>query len=50
MLFANFQDGVYEIEKLKRNMGLAVISDEDLLKVSDHMKAITDILEKYKEK
>ena len=49
MLFANFQDGVYEIEKLKRNMGLAVISDEDLLKVSDHMKAITDILEKYKE-
>lgn len=50
MLFANFQDGVYEIEKLKRNMGLAVISDEDLFKVSDHMKAITDILEKYKEK
>ena len=50
MLFANFQEGVYEIEKLKRNMGLAVISDEDLLKVSDHMKAITDILEKYKEK
>ena len=50
MLFANFQDGVYEIEKLKRNMGLAAISDEDLLKVSDHMKAITDILEKYKEK
>lgn len=49
MLFANFQDGVYEIEKLKRNMGLAVISDEDLLKVSDHMKAITDILQKYKE-
>ena len=49
MLFANFQDGVYEIEKLKRNMGLAVISDEDLLKVSDHMKAITEILQKYKE-
>ncbi len=50
MLFANFQDGVYEIEELKRKTGLAVINDSDLLKVSDHMKVITETLKKYKEK
>lgn len=50
MLFDSFQNGVYEIGELKRTSGLAVINDSDLLKVAEHMKAITEILKKYKEK
>ena len=50
MLFDGFQRGVYELDEFKRKEGIGIISDSDLLIVAEHMKAITDILEKYKEK
>lgn len=50
MLFDGFQRGVYELNEFKRKEGLGIISDSDLLIVAEHMKAITEILEKYKEK
>lgn len=50
MLFDGFQCGVYELNEFKRKEGLGIISDSDLLIVAEHMKAITEILQKYKEK
>ena len=50
MLFDGFRRGVYELDEFKRKEGIGIISDSDLLIVAEHMKAITDILEKYKEK
>lgn len=50
MLFDGFQRGVYELDEFKRKEGIGIISDSDLLIVAEHMKAITEILEKYKEK
>ncbi len=50
MLFDGFQRGVYELDEFKRKEGIGIISDSDLLIVAKHMKAITEILEKYKEK
>ena len=50
MLFDGFQRGVYELNEFKRKEGLGIISDSDLLIVAEHMKAITEILEKHKEK
>lgn len=50
MLFDGFQCGVYELDEFKRKEGIGIISDSDLLIVAEHMKAITEILEKYKEK
>lgn len=47
MLFDGFQCGVYELNEFKRKEGLGIISDSDLLIVAEHMKAITEILEKY---
>ena len=47
-LFDEFQDGVFELGESKRKNELAVISDEDLPEVAEHMKAITEILEKYR--
>lgn len=49
MLFDGFQRGVYELNEFKRKEGIGIISDSDLLIVAEHMKAITDILNKYKE-
>ena len=49
MLFNGFQRGVYELNEFKRKEGLGIISDSDLLIVAEHMKAITEILQKYKE-
>ena len=49
MLFDGFQRGVYELNEFKRKEGIGIISDSDLLIVAEHMKAITDILKKYKE-
>lgn len=49
MLFDGFQRGVYELNEFKRKEGIGIISDSDLLVVAEHMKAITDILKKYKE-
>lgn len=50
ILFDGFQRGVYELNEFKRKEGIGIISDSDLLIVAEHMKAITDILKKYKEK
>lgn len=47
--FCQIKDGVYDLYEFKRK-GLNRISDEDLPEVAEHMKAITEILEKYKEK
>lgn len=49
MLFDSFQRGVYELDEFKRKEGIGIISDSDLLIVAENMKAITDILKKYKE-
>jgi hypothetical protein len=49
MLFDGFQRGVYELNEFKRKEVIGIISDSDLLVVAEHMKAITDILKKYKE-
>lgn len=48
MLFDGFQRGVYELNEFKRKEVIGIISDSDLLVVAEHMKAITDILEKYR--
>lgn len=47
--FCQIRDGVYELYEFKRK-GMDRISDEDLPEVAEHMKAITEILQKYKEK
>ena len=36
-------------EDFNRKYGLDSIGDEDLMEAADHMKAITEILQKYKE-
>lgn len=46
--FCKIRDGVYDLYEFKRK-GLDRISDEDLPEVAEHMKAITEILQKYKE-
>lgn len=46
--FCQIRDGVYDLYEFKRQ-GLNRISDEDLPEVARHMKAITEILKKYKE-
>lgn len=48
--FKDFSDGIYELSELKREDRISAISDEDLPEVAEHMKAITEILQKYKEK
>lgn len=45
--FCEIRDGVYELYEFKRK-GLDRISDEDLPEVAEHMKAITEILKKYR--
>lgn len=48
--FCAIKNGIFELTELKRNDRIGRISDEDLPEVAEHMKAITEILEKYKEK
>lgn len=48
--FKCLSDGIYELNELKRLDQISSISDEDLLKVAEHMEAMMKILEKYKEK
>jgi hypothetical protein len=48
--FKCLSDGIYELSELKRLDRISSISDEDLPEVAEHMKAITEILQKYKEK
>ena len=45
--FCKIRDGVYDLYEFKRK-GLNRISDEDLPEVAEHMKAITEILKKYR--
>lgn len=47
--FCQIKDGVYELYEFKKN-GLSRIKDEDIPNMAYHMKAITEILQKYKEK
>ena len=46
--FKALQDGIYELGELRRDDRLRMISDEDVLEASEHMKAIVEILEKYR--
>ena len=46
--FKCLSDGIYELSELKRKDCIGRISDEDLPEVAEHMKAITEILEKYR--
>lgn len=46
--FCQIRDGVYDLYEFKRQ-GLNRISNEDFPEVAEHMKAITEILKKYKE-
>lgn len=48
--FLDVRDGIYELSELKRNDCIRNISDENLPEVAEHMKAIIEIMEKYKEK
>ena len=48
--FKGLSDGIYELSELKRLDRIRSISDEDLLEVAEHMKAIMKIMEKYKAK
>ena len=50
IMFEQFKDGRYALEDFDRKYGLDSIDDEDIQNVAYHMKAITEILEKYKEK
>lgn len=47
--FVQFKESLFDIEMFRKG-GLTRISDEDLPEVAEHMKAITEILKKYKEK
>ena len=47
--FRDIQDGIFELTESKRKDRIRKISDEDLPEVARHMKAITEILKKYKE-
>lgn len=47
--FEIFLNGIYEVEKLSRNVLFRTISDEDILEASKHMKTIMEIMEKCKE-
>lgn len=46
--FKCLSDGIYELSELKRLDRIRSISDEDLLKVVDHMEAMMEILKKYR--
>ncbi len=47
--FRDIQDGIFELTESKRKDLIGKISDEDLPEVARHMKAIMEIMEKYKE-
>ena len=47
--FKCLSDGIYELSELKRKDRISAISDEDLPEVAERMKAITEILQKFKE-
>lgn len=50
IMFEQFKYGRYALEDFDRKYGLDSIDDEDILNMAYHMKVITEILQKYKEK
>lgn len=50
IMFKQFKDGRRAFEDFDRKYGLGSIKDEDIQNMAYHMKAITEILKKYKEK
>lgn len=50
IMFKQFKDRRYALEDFDRKYGLDSIDDEDIQNMAYHMKAITEILQKYKEK
>lgn len=50
IMFKQFKDGRRAFEDFDRKYGLGSIKDEDIINMAYHMKAITEILKKYKEK
>lgn len=46
--FRDIQDGIFELTESKRKDRIGKISDEDLLEVARHMKAMMKILKKYR--
>ena len=49
IMFEQFKDGRYALEDFDRKYGLDSIDDEDIQNMAYHMKAIMEIIEKYKE-
>nr|WP_296029326.1 hypothetical protein [uncultured Dorea sp.] len=47
-MFEEFRDNELELEEFGIRYKFKTISDEDLPEVAEHMKAITEILEKYR--
>lgn len=50
IMFKQFKDRRDALEDFDRKYGLDSIDDEDIQNMAYHMKAITEILQKYKEK
>ena len=50
IMFKQFKDGRRAFEDFDRKYGLGSIKDEDIQNMAYHMKAIMEIIEKYKEK
>ena len=46
--FCAIKNGIFELTELKRKGRISAISDEDLPEVAERMKAITEILKKYR--
>lgn len=49
IMFKQFKDGRRAFEDFDRKYGLGSIKDEDIINMAYHMKAIMEIIEKYKE-
>ena len=49
IMFKQFKDGRRAFEDFDRKYGLGSIKDEDIQNMAYHMKAIMEIIEKYKE-
>ena len=47
IMFKQFKDGRRAFEDFDRKYGLSSIKDEDIQNMAYHMKAITEILQKY---
>lgn len=48
IMFEQFKDGRYALEDFDKKYGLDLIDDEDIQNMAYHMKAIMEIIEKYR--